>query len=119
MAVQHALGDTGLGGDGPTGQRGAAIAQQDAIITQTISGEAAATSDQTSAIDQASVEPVDTDTASSDGTDATAAAVGTTAAPIEPVAPTQPVEAPDDSAAAPTEPAAEGEADASASTPPQ
>ena len=43
-----------------------AIAQQDAIITQTITGSADATSDQVSDIDQASVEPVDTDTASAD-----------------------------------------------------
>jgi len=43
-----------------------AIAQQDAIITQSISGSAEATSDQVSSIDQGSVEPVDTDTASAD-----------------------------------------------------
>ena len=43
-----------------------AIAQQDAIITQTITGSAVATSDQVSDIDQSSVEPVDTDTASTD-----------------------------------------------------
>ena len=42
------------------------MAQQDAIITQTITGTAEATSDQTSTIDQASVEPPDTDTASAD-----------------------------------------------------
>jgi hypothetical protein len=48
-----------------------AIAQQDAIITQSIDGQAVATSEQTSAIDQGSVEPPDTDTASTDGTDAT------------------------------------------------
>lgn len=47
-----------------------AIAQQDAIITQSITGAAQATSEQTSDIDQSSVEPVDTDTASADGTDA-------------------------------------------------
>ena len=46
-----------------------AIAQQDAIITQTITGTAEATSDQTSDIGQGSIEPVDTDTASTDGTD--------------------------------------------------
>ncbi|MDP3968766.1 MAG: hypothetical protein Q8Q02_10820 [Nocardioides sp.] len=40
-----------------------AVAQQDAIISQTISGTAQATAEQTSAIDQSSVEPVDTDTA--------------------------------------------------------
>jgi hypothetical protein len=44
----------------------AALAQQDAIINQTITGTADATSDQVSAIDQASVEPPDTDTASAD-----------------------------------------------------
>ncbi len=43
-----------------------AIAQQDAIITQSITGSAEATSDQVSSIDQSSVEPVDTDTASAD-----------------------------------------------------
>ena len=43
-----------------------ALAQQDAIITQTITGNAEATSEQTSDIDQSSVEPVDTDTASTD-----------------------------------------------------
>jgi len=44
----------------------AAMAQQDAIITQNIDGNAEATSDQTSAIDQASIDPPDTDTASAD-----------------------------------------------------
>jgi hypothetical protein len=43
-----------------------AIAQQDAIISQTITGSAEATSDQVSDIDQSSAEPVDTDTASTD-----------------------------------------------------
>ena len=43
-----------------------AIAQQDAIITQSITGNAEATSDQASVIDQSSLEPVDTDTASAD-----------------------------------------------------
>jgi hypothetical protein len=43
-----------------------AIAQQDAIITQSITGNAEATSEQVSDIDQSSVEPVDTDTASAD-----------------------------------------------------
>ena len=43
-----------------------AISQQDAIINQSITGAAEATSDQTSAIDQGSVEPPDTDTASAD-----------------------------------------------------
>jgi hypothetical protein len=43
-----------------------AVAQQDAIITQTVTGSAQATSDQVSSIDQGSVEPVDTDTASAD-----------------------------------------------------
>ena len=43
-----------------------ALAQQDAIINQTITGSAEALSDQTSAIDQASIEPPDTDTASAD-----------------------------------------------------
>ena len=54
------------------GSESTAIAQQDAIITQTITGSAEATSEQVSDIDQSSVEPVDTDTASADGTDATA-----------------------------------------------
>jgi hypothetical protein len=53
-----------------------AVAQQDAIITQTITGNAIATSDQTSAIDQADVEPPDTDTAS---TEDAAPATATTA----------------------------------------
>jgi hypothetical protein len=43
-----------------------AIAQQDAIINQSITGTAEATSDQTSAIDQGDIEPPDTDTASAD-----------------------------------------------------
>lgn len=43
-----------------------AIAQQDAIITQSVTGNAEATSDQVSDIGQASLEPVDTDTASAD-----------------------------------------------------
>ena len=43
-----------------------AIAQQDAIINQTITGSAVATSEQVSDIDQGSVEPPDTDTASTD-----------------------------------------------------
>jgi hypothetical protein len=43
-----------------------AIAQQDAIITQSITGNAEATSDQVSTIDQSSLKPVDTDTASTD-----------------------------------------------------
>lgn len=47
-----------------------AIAQQTAIITQTITGAATATSDQISDINQSSVEPVDDDTASTDGTEA-------------------------------------------------
>ena len=53
-----------------------AIAQQDAIINQSITGSAEATSDQTSAIDQGSIEPPDTDTASADdpASDATAPA---------------------------------------------
>ena len=50
------------------------MAQQDAIITQTITGTAEATSDQTSTIDQASVEPPDTDTASADDDEAPAPA---------------------------------------------
>jgi len=54
-----------------------AIAQQDAIITQSITGNAEALSDQTSDIDQSSVEPVDTDTASAD--DAPAPDVGAVA----------------------------------------
>ena len=56
----------------------AALAQQDAIINQTITGEAVATSDQVSTIDQGSVEPPDTDTASTDGTDATGGTTGST-----------------------------------------
>jgi hypothetical protein len=56
-----------------------ALAQQDAIITQSITGSAEATSEQTSVIDQGSTEPPDTDTASADGTDA--ADQGTTTAP--------------------------------------
>ena len=47
-----------------------AIAQQDAIITQTITGSAEATSEQVSSIDQASVEPVDSDTATASADDA-------------------------------------------------
>jgi len=43
-----------------------AIAQQDAIINQSITGTAQATSDQVSDINQGSVEPPDTDTASTD-----------------------------------------------------
>ena len=43
-----------------------ALAQQDAIINQTITGTAEATSDQVSDINQASIEPPDTDTASAD-----------------------------------------------------
>jgi hypothetical protein len=69
------------------GSDATAIAQQDAIITQTITGTADATSDQVSNIDQGSLEPVDTDTASADdsasGTTATAAASDATAAPAE------------------------------------
>ena len=48
-----------------------ALSQQDAIINQNISGQPIGTSDQTSDIDQGSIEPPDTDTASADGTDAT------------------------------------------------
>lgn len=54
------------------GSEATAIAQQDAIITQTITGSAEALSDQVSDIDQSSVEPVDTDVASADGSDASA-----------------------------------------------
>ena len=49
-----------------------AIAQQDAIITQSIRGEAVATSDQVSDIDQSSTEPADDDTASADESAGTA-----------------------------------------------
>jgi hypothetical protein len=56
-----------------------AIAQQDAIITQTITGSAVATSDQVSDIDQSSLEPVDTDTASTE--DPAVAAVTATEVP--------------------------------------
>ncbi len=52
------------------GSQATAIAQQDAIITQTITGSATALSDQVSDIDQASTEPVDADTASTDDTTA-------------------------------------------------
>ena len=58
-----------------------ALAQQDAIITQTITGSAEATSDQTSDINQASVEPVDTDTASADDDEPVAVAPAPVAAP--------------------------------------
>jgi hypothetical protein len=57
----------------------AAMAQQDAIITQNIDGTAAATSDQTSAIDQASIDPPDTDTASADDPASTPAPAPATA----------------------------------------
>ena len=53
-----------------------ALAQQDAIINQSITGTAQATSDQVSAIDQGSVEPVDTDTASADDPAPTPASAG-------------------------------------------
>jgi len=43
-----------------------AIAQQDAVLTQSITGVADATSDQLSVIDQSDIEPIDTDTASAD-----------------------------------------------------
>jgi hypothetical protein len=43
-----------------------AVAQQDAIIAQSITGNADATTDQVSDIDQSSLKPVDTDTASAD-----------------------------------------------------
>ena len=62
-----------------------AVADQQAIITQDITGTAHATSDQTSGIDQASIAPPDTDTASADDpapTPATPApATATTPAP--------------------------------------
>lgn len=57
-----------------------AIASQQAIITQAISGSADATSDQVSDINQSSVEPPDTDTASADEP-ATAPAPVTTTEP--------------------------------------
>ena len=44
------------------GSQATAIAQQDAVITQSITGDANALSDQVSDIDQASIEPVDADT---------------------------------------------------------
>ena len=56
------------------GSDAAALADQDVIINQSITGEATALSDQTSSIDQGDIEPVDTDTASADGTDAAAGA---------------------------------------------
>ena len=65
-----------------------AVAQQDAIITQTVTGSAQATSDQISSIDQGSVEPVDTDTASADDSASDAPAPTQEAAPDAP-APTQ------------------------------
>ena len=58
-----------------------AVAQQDAIITQSITGSATATSEQVSAIDQASVEPADTDTASADEPTADDAAGAPTGSP--------------------------------------
>ena len=73
------------------GSQSTAIAQQDAIINQSITGTAEATSEQTSDIDQGSEEPVDTDTASTDGSD------GDTSAP-EPAAAT-PADSPADSGA--------------------
>jgi hypothetical protein len=48
-----------------------AIAQQSGTITQSITGQAVATSEQVSDINQGSVEPPDTDTASTDGSDST------------------------------------------------
>jgi hypothetical protein len=48
------------------GSQATAIAQQDAIITQTITGSADALSDQVSDIDQASIDSVDDDNASID-----------------------------------------------------
>jgi hypothetical protein len=60
------------------GSQATAIAQQDAIITQTITGSADALSDQVSEIDQGSTDPVDDDTASTDGTDAGADSSTTT-----------------------------------------
>jgi hypothetical protein len=63
----------------------AALATQTVIADQNISGNAEATSDQTSAIDQASLEPVDTDTASADGTDADDASAAPAVMPVMPV----------------------------------
>ena len=61
----------------------AALATQTVIADQNISGNAEATSDQTSAIDQASLEPVDTDTASADGTDADDALAAPAVMPVD------------------------------------
>jgi hypothetical protein len=60
-----------------------AIADQDAIITQSITGSAQATSDQTSDIDQADTEPVDTNTASTDDPAPAPAPSDGTAAPAD------------------------------------
>ncbi len=61
----------------------AALATQTVIADQHIAGNAEATSDQTSAIDQASLEPVDTDTASADGTDADDTSAAPAVMPID------------------------------------
>jgi hypothetical protein len=71
-----------------------AIAQQDVIISQSITGNANAVSDQVSDIDQSSLEPVDTDTASADDSAAVQVPVDAgTAATGEPAAMEQPVDA--------------------------
>jgi hypothetical protein len=59
-----------------------ALAQQDAIITQSITGVAQATSEQTSGIDQSSIEPPDTDTASADDTTSVAGSEEVSAAEV-------------------------------------
>jgi len=61
-----------------------ALAQQSAIINQSITGQAVATSDQTSAIGQGDVQLPSTDTASTGGTDS---------APVAPAAPADPAPA--------------------------
>src|SRR5918998_100609 len=95
-----------------------AIAEQDAIITQSITGDAESVSDQVSDIDQASQEPVDTDTASTDEPAATQEQVDTGTAPADEAAATQEqVEtdtAPVDEAAPTQEPAPEAETAAAA-----
>jgi hypothetical protein len=94
-----------------------AIAQQDVIISQSITGNANAMSDQVSNIDQSSLEPVDTDTASADDSAAMQVPVDAgTAATGEPAATEQPV----DAGTAPTdEPAATEQPAADAQTAPQ
>lgn len=83
-----------------------AIAQQDAIITQSITGNAEATSDQVSDIDQADQEPVDTDTASL-GDSAPDDATTTVAPAVQTESSDVPVSVSDTTASATEEPAAD------------